>query len=67
MKRMLLEKIAAVILSIILTIITYMLYYPQITPVEPATFFMSLVISIIIVDLTYPLYQKIVGTKAINK
>jgi len=52
------EKIAAVVLIIILTIITYTLYYPQITPIDLATFFMSLVISIIITDLTYPYIKK---------
>lgn len=59
MKRVWLEKLAVVVLSIVLTIITYMLYYPQITPIEPATFFMSLVISIIIIDLTYPYIKKL--------
>jgi hypothetical protein len=59
MKRTWLEKLAAVVLSVILTIITYMLYYPQITPIEPATFFMSLVISVIIIDLTYPYIKKL--------
>lgn len=59
MKRMWLDKLATVVLSVILTVITYMLYYPQITPIEPATFFMSLVISIIIIDLTYPYIKKL--------
>jgi hypothetical protein len=59
MVRVWLEKLAAVVLSVMLTIITYMLYYPQITPIEPATFFMSFVISIIIIDLTYPYIKKL--------
>jgi hypothetical protein len=59
MKRMWLEKLVAILLSAILTIFTYTLYYPQITPIEPATFFMSLMISVIIIDLTYPYIKKL--------
>ena len=59
MKRMLLEKLAAVILSVILTIVIYILYYPQIIPIEPATFFMSFVISVIIIDLMYLYIKKV--------
>lgn len=54
-----LEKLAAIVLSVILTILTYRLYYPQVTPIEPATFFMSLVISVIIIDLTFPYIKKL--------
>jgi hypothetical protein len=54
-----LKKIRAVVLLIVLTIVTYTLYYPKITPIDPVIFFMSFVISIIITDLTYPYIKKL--------
>jgi hypothetical protein len=54
-----LERVATVTFSIILTIIMYTVYYPQIIPIDPAIFIMSLIISIIIIDLMYPYIKEI--------
>jgi hypothetical protein len=54
-----LEKVVTVVLSIMLTTFMYTVYYPQIIPIDPAIFIMSLIISVIITDLTYPYIKEL--------